>query len=119
MRHFPGHELRGGATALVALVQGGGSNRLTTDCDRAPAESRAHTEAAPRRPGVWSASRGNAAGPYRQHCAGRAEDLGRLGRVTRRNVSEIRRRLPRKIARTGKKGWRSTTGTDIRHLTSV
>jgi hypothetical protein len=41
--------------------------------------SRARTEAAPRRPGVWSASRGNAAQPYRQHCTGRAEDPGRLG----------------------------------------
>jgi len=45
------------------------------------AKSRARTEAAPRRPGVWSASRGNTARLYRQYCSGRAEDLGRLGRV--------------------------------------
>jgi hypothetical protein len=31
----------------------------------------------------------------------------------------FKRRFPRKIARTRKNGWRSTTGTDIRQLTSV
>ena len=42
----------------------------------------AHTEAAPSRPGVWSASRGNAARLYRQHCTGRAERPRAARRVT-------------------------------------
>ena len=44
--------------------------------------SRTRRRQRPRRPGVWSASRGNTAGLCRQYCTGRAEDLGRLGRVT-------------------------------------
>jgi hypothetical protein len=42
----------------------------------------AHEGSARDGPGVWSASRGNTAWLYRQYCAGRAEDLGRLGRVS-------------------------------------
>ncbi len=68
------------------------------DATEPHADSSTCTEAAPRRPGIWSASRGNAARRYRQHCTGRAEDLGRLGaccprgqpRATRRgNVSAV------------------------------
>jgi hypothetical protein len=46
--------------------------------------------AAPGRPGVWRASRGNIAWQYRQYCAGRPEDLGRLGacRMAARRVSK-------------------------------
>jgi hypothetical protein len=45
------------------------------------AESRAPRRQRPRRPGVWSASRCNTAGSIGSIAGGRAEDLGRLGRV--------------------------------------
>jgi len=34
-------------------------------------------------------------------------------------LPKLKRRFPRKIARTGEDGWRSKSGTDIRPLTSV
>ncbi len=67
--------------AIVPRLRSGQSHPLASPMrahDRQ--RSRAcHTEAAPRRPGVWSASRGRIARQYRQFCTGRAEDLGRLG----------------------------------------
>ena len=54
--------------------------RARADLRRVHRRARARRQR-PRRPGVWSASRGNTAWLYRQYCTGRAEDLGRLGRV--------------------------------------